>query len=139
MWCAMTLVSEAMNRSLVTVTPDSRLADAVALVRRTGAEHVLVMEDQNLVGILCACDLRGAPPEEQVCDRMTVPVLTVRPDAVVEEAAATMRDCGVGCLPVAVGGLILGTVSEAEIAHAGVHAPRPRCQHTHRGANRFRQ
>jgi acetoin utilization protein AcuB len=128
----MTLVSDAMNRSLVTVTVDARMADAVALVRRTGAEHVLVMEDQNLVGILCACDLRGAQPEEEVCDRMTVPVLTVRPDADVEAAAATMSDCGVGCLPVAVGGLILGTVSEAEIARAGVPAPRPRCHHAHR-------
>lgn len=134
----MTLVSEAMNRSLVTVTPESSMADAVALVRRTGAEHVLVMDEQNLVGILCACDLRGAPPEVPVCDRMTVPVLTVRPDAAVEEAAATMCACGVGCLPVAVGGLILGTVSEFEIARAGVHEPRPRCQHTHRRAKRFR-
>ncbi len=134
----MTLVSEAMNRSVVTVMPDARMADAVALVRRTGAEHVLVVEDENLVGILCACDLRGAPPEEPVCDRMTVPVLTVRPDAPVEEAAETMRECGVGCLPVAVGGLILGTVSEAEIAHAGVRGPRPRCHHPHRRGGRFR-
>ena len=134
----MTLVSEAMNRSVVTVTPDASLADAVALVRRTGAEHLLVMEAQTLVGILCACDLRGASPEAPVCDRMTVPVLTVRPDAEVEEAAVTMSASGVGCLPVAVGGLILGTVSEAEIERAGVRAPRPRCQHTHRRARRFR-
>ncbi|HEX9051822.1 MAG TPA: CBS domain-containing protein [Anaeromyxobacter sp.] len=134
----MTLVSEAMNRSVVTVTPDSPLTDAVAIVRRTGAEHVLVMEDENLVGILCACDLRGARPETAVCDRMTVPVLTVRPDAEVEEAAVTMSEAGVGCLPVALGGLILGTVSEAEIARAGVRGPRPRCQHMHRRSMRYR-
>ncbi len=134
----MTLVSQAMNRSVVTVTPEAPLAVAVALVRRTGAEHVLVMEAGNLVGILCACDLRGAGPEAQVCAHMTVPVLTVRPDAEVEEAAETMTSCGVGCLPVAVGGLILGTVSEAEIARAGVREPRPRCQHAHRRGKRVR-
>ncbi len=134
----MTLVSQAMNRSVVTVTPEAPLADAVALVRRTGAEHVLVMEAGNLVGILCACDLRGAGPEAQVCEHMTVPVLTLRPDAAVEEAADTMTACGVGCLPVAVGGLILGTVSEAEIARAGVREPRPRCQHAHRRGKRVR-
>ncbi len=133
----MTLVSEAMNRSLGTVTPDAPLSAALALVRRTGAEHVLVMEDQNLVGILCACDLRGAGPEEEVCDRMTVPVLTVPPGTEVEEAAATMAECGVGCLPVAVGGLILGTVSEAEIVQAGVRGPRPGCAHLHRRAHRL--
>jgi acetoin utilization protein AcuB len=134
----MTLVSQAMNRSVVTVMPEAPLTDAVALVRRTGAEHVLVMDAGNLVGILCACDLRGACPDASVYDRMTVPVITVRPDAAVEEAAETMSACGVGCLPVAVGGLILGTVSEAEIARAGVHAPHPRCQHVHRRARRAR-
>jgi acetoin utilization protein AcuB len=132
----MTLVSEAMNRSVVAVAPESSTAEAVALIRRTGAEHVLVFDEQTLVGILCACDLRGARPEEAVCDRMTVPVLTVRPDVDVEEAAATMFECGVGCLPVAVGGLILGTVSEAEMVRAGVHGPLPRCHHPHRGARR---
>ena len=134
----MTLVSQAMNRSVVTVMRDAPLADAVALVRRTGAEHVLVMDEQNLVGILCACDLRGACSDAHVCDRMTVPVLTVRPDVDVQEAAATMTACGVGCLPVAVGGLILGTVSEAEIARAGVNDSHPRCQHVHRRAKRLR-
>lgn len=135
----MTLVSEAMNRALVTVAPESPLREALALVRRTGAEHVLVMDEQTLVGVLCACDLRGARPDEPVCERMTSPVLTVRPDAEVEEAARTMCDRGVGCLPVAVGGLILGTVSEAEIARAGVPGPRPHCHHVHRRAKRMRQ
>lgn len=130
----MTLVAEAMNRSLVTVAPDARAADAVALVRRTGAEHVLVVEDRNLVGLLCACDLRGARSEEPVSERMTVPVLTVRPDLPVEEAATTMQDCAVGCLPVVVGGLILGTISDAELARAGVRGPRPHCHHAHRRA-----
>ncbi len=134
----MTLVSQAMNRSVVTVKPEAPLADAVALVRRTGAEHVLVVDEQNLVGILCACDLRGAGPGAQVCDHMTVPVLTVRPDVEVEEAAETMSACGVGCLPVALGGLILGTVSEAEIARAGVRDPHPHCEHVHRRARRAR-
>ncbi len=134
----MTLVSEAMNRSLVAVGPDAPMAHAIALVRRTGAEHVLVLESEHLVGILCACDLRGAPPEEPVSDHMTVPVLTVRPDSEVVDAAVTMSECGVGCLPVVVGGLIVGTVSGAEIARAGVHEPRPHCQHVHRRAKRVR-
>lgn len=134
----MTLVSEAMNRSLVSVGPDAPVAVALALVRRTGAEHVLVLDEQHLVGVLCACDLRGARPDEPVSDRMSVPVVTVRPDVDVADAAATMSDCGVGCLPVAVGALILGTVSEAEIARAGVRGPRPHCQHVHRRAKRLR-
>jgi acetoin utilization protein AcuB len=128
----MTLVVEAMNRSVVSVAPDSSVADAAALLRRTGAEHVLVVDEENLVGILCACDLRDASGEEPVYERMSVPVLTVRPDAPVEEAAVTMSEVGVGCLPVALGGLLLGTLSEAEFARAGVGRPLPHCEHQHR-------
>ncbi|HEY6101187.1 MAG TPA: hypothetical protein VIW03_17250, partial [Anaeromyxobacter sp.] len=57
--------------------------------------------------------------------------LTVRPDADVEEAARTMGECAVGCLPVAVGGLVLGTLGEAELARVGVPA-RVHCHHQHR-------
>lgn len=128
----MTLVSEAMNRSLVTVQPDASMAEAVVLVRRTGAEHVLVLDEQTLVGILCACDLRGARPEDRVSYCMSAPVVTVRPDVRVEDAAATLCASRVGCLPVALGGLILGTLSEVELTSAGVSQPHPRCHHTHR-------
>jgi len=134
--CAVTLVSEAMNRSLVAVPPDASMAEAAALVRRTGAEHVLVVDEQTLVGILCACDLRGARPEDRVSDTMSAPVLTVRPDVAVEEAAVFLFESRVGCLPVAVGGLILGTVSEAELTVAGVVEPHPHCRHVHRRGRR---
>lgn len=130
--CAMVLVSESMNRSLATVSPDASMAEAVAVVQRTGAEHVLVMDEQTLVGILCACELRGAPPGDRVSDRMSGPVATVRPDVRVEDAAALLRACSLGCLPVAVGGLILGTLSEAELIRAGVSEPRPHCRREHR-------
>ncbi len=131
----MTLVVEAMNRSVVAVAPDASLAEARALVRRTGAEHVLVVDEETLVGILYACDLRGGEGDA-VSERMSVPVLTVRPDAPLESAALTMKECGVGCLPVALGGLILGTMSEAELARAGVAGPRPHCDHEHRHGRR---
>jgi acetoin utilization protein AcuB len=54
-----------------------------------------------------------------VADCMTIPVLTVRPDANLEEAATTMHECGVGCLPVVVGGLVLGLIEEGGAPHHG--------------------
>jgi CBS domain-containing protein len=128
----MALVSESMNRSLVSVSPDASLAEAVAVVQKTGAEHVLVVDEQMLVGILCACELRGARLEDRVAERMSRHVATVRPDVGLEEAAALLRACSLGCLPVAVGGLVLGTLSEAELDRAGVSEPRPRCRQAHR-------
>lgn len=118
----MTLVSEVMNRFPLAVEPESTLAEARARARASGASHVLVVEEENLVGILCACDLCAGEAGERVCDRMSVPVLTVRPDATLEEAAEIMTECAVHCLPVALGGLLLGTVGEDALVAAGLAA-----------------
>jgi acetoin utilization protein AcuB len=118
----MPLVSEAMSRAFTTVPADASAAQAAALASTTGAEHLLVVYEDNLVGVLCCeCDLSGAAPGELVADLMTVPVFTVRPDAPLEEAAITLRDCRVGCLPVATGGLLLGVLTAAAVP--GAHRP----------------
>ena len=125
----MTLVSDAMNRSPLVVPADASIATAAALADATGEAHLLVMDEDNLVGILCGCDLRAAGPEERVWERMSLPVITIRPDASLEDAAATLCECGVGCLPVALGGLVLGSVSGEELARAGMPGllPHRRC------------
>ena len=128
----MVLVSESMNRRVVTVSLDASMAEVVSVVQRTGAEHVLVTDEGTLVGVLCAADLRNGRLEDRVRDRMSCPAATVRPDVPVEDAAATLTACSAGCLPVAVGGLILGTLSEAELIQAGVSEPRPHCRRAHR-------
>ncbi len=130
----MTLVSEVMNRSVVSVAVDDLVESAEGVARRTGADHLLVFDQEALVGILCACDLDEAERGEHVSDRMSLPVLTVRPDAPVEEAAETLCDCDLGCLPVALGGLILGTLGNAELSRAGLRAGHVhgRCRHRSR-------
>jgi acetoin utilization protein AcuB len=126
----MMLVSEAMTRAFTTVDADVTVAEAIELAEAAGADHLLVVDSDNLVGMLCRrCDLERASPGDAVSDCMTVPVFTVRPDATLEDAALTMRDCGVSCLPVAAGGLLLGVVTASDVAGAGV-APRPPCCHS---------
>src|SRR3972149_139522 len=100
----MTLVSEAMDRAPATSTAGGRASPA-----RGGAR--LGVAGGALGGALCGCDRAAVTPGEPVWERMTVPVLTVRPDASVEEAALTMSDCRVGCLPVVIGGLVMGIVT----------------------------
>lgn len=125
----MTLVSEAMNRFPAVVEPDATMAEAAALARAAAADHLLVLDEDNLVGIVCSCDLRSAEAAEHVCDRMTVPVVTIRPDATLEDAAEIMAGCGVSCLPVALGGLVLGAVGEEELRAAGLEPPLHRPAH----------
>jgi acetoin utilization protein AcuB len=128
----MTLVSEAMSRVVVAVPPEATAGDAAEVARAARAEHLVVLDAGNLVGVLCTCDLEGAERDELVAERMSLPVLTIRPDATLEDAADTMCECEVGCLPVACGGLLLGMLSEDELERAGVHAHRHRHRHHHR-------
>lgn len=124
----MPLVSDAMRRAFTTVPADATVAEAAGIAARAREEHLLVVEGENLVGVVCChCDLEGAPEEEAIAERMTVPVFTVRPDAPLEEAVLTMRDCRVGCLPVAAGGLLLGVLTAQDVADAPAGSPHPRC------------
>jgi len=128
----MRLVCDAMNRAPATIAPEATVGEARALAAREGTAHLLVLDAGNLVGILCTCDLRAGPAGEQVCERMSLPVLTVRPDVTVDDAAATLCECRLGCLPVALGGLLLGVVGEEELERAGAtRLPRPRHCHRH--------
>lgn len=117
------LVSDAMSRALVAVAPDEEMGEARRLAEATGAHHILVLDSGNLVGILCLCDLEDSEPSTAVSECMSVPVLTIRADASLAEAADDMRECEVGCLPVVMGGLILGILTDAELSRAGFPLP----------------
>ncbi len=132
------MVSEAMNRAVVTIEPDDSVEAATEIARASGAEHLLVLDEQTLVGIICACDLTAASPGDTVSDCMSLPVVTVRPDTPLEDVVLTMEECSVGCIPVALGGLILGTVSDHELVRCGIGARHPH-RHCHeRRASRRR-
>jgi len=136
------LVSEVMTTAVVPVAPDEAVEEARRRAADIGAHHLLVLDEGNLVGILCRCDLEQAEPGAQVSDCMSVPVMTVRPDASLAAAVATMADFEVGCLPVVTGGLILGLISEQELAGVGGRRTSGRCRchrppaRSHRGAPR---
>lgn len=121
----MRLVSEVMNRFPLAVEPECTVGEARERAGAAGASHVLVVEQDIVVGMLCrACDLAAADAGERVCDRMTVPVVMIRPDATLEEAAELLSGYDVHCLPVALGGLLLGTVDGEVLGYrAAVHEP----------------
>ncbi|MGC3998738.1 MAG: CBS domain-containing protein [Anaeromyxobacter sp.] len=116
-------VGDIMDRAPVSVAPDLPVIKALALVRAAGVEHLLVVDEDGLVGVLCSCDLApGDDLAEPVSDRMSVPVLTVGPWAEVAEAALTLGDCGVGCLPVVEEGRVLGVITAEVLDRLGLAA-----------------
>jgi acetoin utilization protein AcuB len=113
-------IANVMSRRLITTSPETPVADAADLASDGGVRHLLVMDCEELVGVLCTCDLCDVDPGVRVSRCMSSPVETVGPSATLDEAATIMRRKGVGCLPVAVGGLIVGIVTRSDLRHEGL-------------------
>jgi acetoin utilization protein AcuB len=116
----MTQVSEVMTRSLIVARPDLRACEAEQLLEQHGIRHLLVLEGQELVGVLCVCDLRRAAPNASIASCMSRPVRTVPAWASIEEAGQTLRSLRYGCLPVMRDGLLLGMVTCRDLRKAGL-------------------
>ena len=105
--------------ALVAVTPSRLGADADRVAAREGVHRLLVVEDERLVGIVCRCDLERAPAE-QVAGVMQRDIACIDAAATLGEAAATMRALGIGCLPVARDGQLVGIITRGDLVRCGL-------------------
>lgn len=113
-------VSSIMRRRPPSVRPANRVRDALALAREHEVEHILVVESDNVVGIVCTCDLSRARPDTAVSACMKASVVTVDGVTTLREAGDLMRSRRVGCLPVTAGRLLMGIVTRSDLKRAGV-------------------
>lgn len=110
-------VKDWMTRSVITVTPDTTLPDAAALMRENKIRRLpIVDEDYKLLGILSYSDVLEAQPSNatsldvweinyllsklRVEKIMTPHPLAVHPESTIKEAAQIMHDHKIGGLPV---------------------------------------
>jgi acetoin utilization protein AcuB len=119
------LVQDIMQRELLTVAPETPLADVARLLRRRGIRHVPVLERGALVGIISDRDLKGAlldggDIDAVLADRlardvMTRDVITIAPMFPVEEAARIMVSEKISALPVTQSERVVGIVTETDV------------------------
>jgi len=100
-------VAEIMGTELYTLTPDTVVASAKRLARENGIDHLLVLDNGTLTGIVCGEDLRTAARDALVGECMSSPVLCIPPDTTLEEAAQIMIEQDVSCLPVVTGAFLV--------------------------------
>jgi acetoin utilization protein AcuB len=138
-------VKDSMAREVTTLSPGDTAADALALCRERRIRHLPVLEDGRLVGIVSDRDLRSATPafgdparsaalsEVRVGDVMAREVITADPDDPIDEAANTMRERRINCLPVLEGGELVGIVTSSDVMESlvyllGAHEPGSRME-----------
>lgn len=105
---------------VASVGPDASIADAAAELHRRGASALVVLEGDELVGLLTERDLirvivDGADPAGiRVRQRMRLDVVTVSPDIDPMEARELMGRHAVRHLPVLEGGRVVGLIEQTE-------------------------
>jgi CBS domain-containing protein len=109
------------RRPALFCTADTTVAEAARRMGSEGSGAMLVRLPDGL-GIVTNADLRdkvvvaGVAADAPVSAIMTVPVLTVRADALAQEASIEMLEAGVQHMPVTdQGGRVLGVVSSADL------------------------
>jgi len=127
-----TRVRDIMSSPAITVSPDTTLPAANALMKEKQIRHLPVLEKGRLVGIVSRGDLREASISASInADQyelhfllnkltvgklMTRKVRTVAPDALVVDAADLMTEHKIAGLPVVdADGAVVGIVTESDL------------------------
>ncbi len=121
------LVRDIMRSPAVAVSPDTTLQDAYRVMREQRFRHLPVVDGERLVGVVTDRDLRLAtsalaavpfPPGSRVAEVMSRDPLTADAADPVEDAARTMRERKIGCLPIVEDGRVVGIITGIDLLDA---------------------
>ncbi len=130
------LVREWMTANPRTASADTPVMEAMQLLREGGFRRLPVVRDGKLIGIVTDRDLKEATPSKattlsvyelnyllsklQVKDVMKAPVITVRANDAIENAALLMEEHRVSGLPVLEEGRMIGILTITDLTRAFV-------------------
>jgi CBS domain-containing protein len=121
-------ILEIKGKDIWSVSPEDSVYDALRLMARVDIGAVLVIEDDELVGILSERDyarkviLFGKTSREtKVREIMTKKVITIHPMQICEECMDIMTKNHIRHLPVTLDGEILGVISIGDVVKHIIH------------------
>ena len=121
------LVRDIMSSPAIAISADTTLEVAYRTMREKNIRHFPVLDGGRLVGVITDRDLRLAtsslaatpfPPVTPVSAVMSHPPVTASGSDPVEDAARTMRERKIGCLPVVDEGRLLGIITGLDLLDA---------------------
>lgn len=118
---------EMMRTQVVTIEPTETAGAAWSTMRRRRIRHLVVTENDAIVGVLSARDLNGpGDPDRLVRDLMTPDAVSAEPDTTLDEAAELMLRDRIGSLPVVEDGRLVGIVTATDVLDELSREARPR-------------
>ncbi|MGH2677288.1 MAG: CBS domain-containing protein [Actinomycetota bacterium] len=114
-------ISDVMTEAAVTDRPDDTLQQAAGKMREQQTGSLLVLDGQDLVGIVTERDVLKAvatatPLDTPVSEVMSKDLITVEPGTSLREAARIMTERWIRHLPVLESGRLVGIVSQRDLA-----------------------
>jgi CBS domain-containing protein len=124
-------VVEILQTLPAMVSPETPISDASELAQQMGLHYLPVINALGEAeGVVCRCDLRDAPPGDEVSTVMRAPAVTISATADAHRAAEVMMERGLGCLPVLDEFSVVGMVTRSELLRAELVTPEeaPTCE-----------
>jgi acetoin utilization protein AcuB len=110
------LVSTWMSKDLITIDQNESISEAINLLKKNDIKRLLVLKNENLVGIITDRDIKNASPSMvtsldiwelnylmskiKVKEVMTKKIVTISAESSIEKAAILLHDNKIGGLPV---------------------------------------
>lgn len=127
-------VKSRMTANPYTISSNAPINEVIELMREKGLKRIPVVDGEKVVGMVTQSDLQKVTPTKlttlsifelnyllskvKVSDAMTKDVITVSPDALLEEAAMLMREKKVSALAVVQDNKLVGIITESNIFDA---------------------
>ncbi|HDH41444.1 MAG TPA: CBS domain-containing protein [Candidatus Altiarchaeales archaeon] len=115
-------VGDAMTRGVIYVKPDENVQRVAEIMKKNDIDSVIVIDNGVGVGIVTDMDIiakvvaTGKDPKTICVSKiMTSPLITITPDADIDDAARVMRDREIRRLIVTQDGNIIGMLSEFDL------------------------
>lgn len=128
------IIADIMKTRVVTLEMDDRLCVAKEIFEQAKLHHLLVVEENQLVGILAEKDLlRAISPhlgtsaetqkdldtlQKRVHQAMTREPVTASPHLSLDHAARILLEHDIGCLPVLDNGQLVGMITWKDLLRA---------------------
>ena len=114
-------ISEIMTQAAVVDSPNDTLGEAARKMWEQQTGSLLVLEGEDLLGIVTERDVlkavaTGTPMDTPVSAVMTKDLITVEPSASLREAAGIMTEKWIRHLPVLEGRKLVGIVSQRDLS-----------------------